>query len=306
METDSDANPTSRKSSERPLRLFLGKQDETVAYVLPQTAPPPASTSKTTRIPPHSPLSADVAQWQRVCQTKADQATQVAAIFAHELAQPLCAVMNYVEACRRMLAPFRDQIPDKAFDCLDKAVDESARSGQVIVHLRSFLESNTDGRERTSINSVIERACAGLAAQILHHRIELKLELDRSLPMVLIDPVLFELVVANLVRNGIEALMISERKELTITSTIDSDRRLTVTISDSGQGFPASISGDLFRPVKSDKPHGMGIGLAFCHAVVDAHGGWIQGQSLSGRPTSFVFSLPSEYTADDQSDYTCR
>ena len=99
-------------------------------------------------------------------------------------------------------------------------------------------------------------------------------------------------MITNLVRNSIEALKESEGRRLTISTEKASGHSIVVTVSDSGPGLCADVAEHLFQPVRSQKPHGMGIGLMVCHAIVTAHGGEIWAESKPGKETAFRFTLP--------------
>ena len=235
-----------------------------------------------------------------------DQDLDVASVFVHELAQPLTAIANYIQACGVTLAPCRGRVPDRAFECIEKALKESARANQVIRRLRTLLDRKELKRTKEDINQVVEQSCAELSRMAFEHAVTLELELDRSLPLLLIDRIQVQLVIANLVRNSIDALRGVPRSRIAVrTSPIAADG-VRVVVSDNGPGLSSRVADRLFRPIASHKPEGMGIGLSICHAIVSAHGGRLSVNSTPGKGTDFHIIFPTGETVDEQIDHPCR
>ena len=232
----------------------------------------------------------------------ADEDLDVASVFAHELAQPLTAIANYVQACRKTLAPCRGQIPDRAFECIEKALTESMRANQVIRKLRTLVDRQALERTKEDINQVVEQICADLSQMAFEHGVTLELDLDRSLPAILIDRIQTQLVIANLVRNGIDALRGAQKKRITVKTSCIPDGVVRVEVSDTGPGLSPRVADRLFRPIISHKPEGMGIGLSICHTIISAHGGRLSVRSTPGKGTDFHIIFPMGEAVDEQKD----
>lgn len=232
--------------------------------------------------------------------SETDRDLDVASVFAHELAQPLTAIANYVQACRKTLAPCRGQIPDRAFECIEKALIESVRANQVIHKLRTLVDRQELERTKEDINQVVEQVCADLSQMASEHGVTLELDLDYSLPAVLIDRIQTQLVIANLVRNGIDALRGAQKKRMTVKTSCVTAKAVRVVVSDTGPGLSPRVADRLFRPIVSHKPEGMGIGLSICHTIISAHGGRLSVHSTPGKGTDFHIIFPTGEAVDEQ------
>src|SRR5262249_7123349 len=141
---------------------------------------------------------------------------QMTAALAHELNQPLTAIMNYVNAARRTITSANAAEPARVADLMDKAAKQTARAGQIIRQLREFVEKRESVRSELDLNQVIEEAIAmGLVGSV-DASIKLRTRLAPNLPKVLIDKIQIQQVVINLVRNSIEAMMAVATRELTV------------------------------------------------------------------------------------------
>jgi two-component system sensor kinase FixL len=212
-------------------------------------------------------------------------------MLAHELMQPLTAVINYVEACRRTLDNCEGQIPERALNCMDKAVQEASRAGQLVHRLRRLVEKGETDKEAVSINDTIKEATAAILEQARGETVSVRLNLAPALPAVLIDRIQIQQVIANLLRNGVEALVDQPERVLTIGSAQPSDGVVEVTVADTGSGLCPQIAARLFQPVVSRKAQGMGLGLSICRTIIDAHGGKIWATRGPTGGTIFHFTL---------------
>lgn len=228
-----------------------------------------------------------------------------ASVFAHELAQPLSAIANYVQACRTTLVSHGGEVPDKALECIEKAIEESARATQVFHRLRSLMDREDLERAAEDINTIVERSSAELSPMALEHGVKLELALDRSLPFLRIDRVQVQLVIANLIRNSIEALQGRQNGSIAIRTKLKADDLVAVIIADNGPGLPPQIAKRAFQPIRSHKPDGMGVGLSICHTIVAAHGGQLSASSRPGKGTDFHILLPTGEAMDEQVDRPC-
>ena len=219
---------------------------------------------------------------------------QMTAAIAHELNQPLTAITNYVKAARRTLDS-RETDPHaivRAQDMIDKAAVQTLRAGGIIRNLRGFVEKRDGNRTPENLSKVIEEALALAFVGAADKNIKLKLNLDSTLPPVLIDKIQIQQVLINLIRNSIEAMLAVQKRELLLATGHGDPGFANVTVRDTGPGLPQHISSRLFEPFQTTKDKGMGIGLTICQSIVDAHGGriWLLRDMPSG--TGFRFRLP--------------
>ncbi len=215
---------------------------------------------------------------------------QLSSSLAHELNQPLTAVMNYAEAARQMLASIPGAVPAKVSEFLDKAAAQAERAGQIMRRLRSFVEKGPAERSAEPLSRIVEEASALATTGAQLDGIAVIFELA-DLPPVDMDKIQVQQVVVNLVRNAVEVLRQAERRALTIGTKAGKGEQ-TVTVADTGPGIPPAIAAQLFQPFVTDKKGGMGIGLSISQSIIKAHGGRIWAEPNPGGGTIFRFTLP--------------
>jgi two-component system sensor kinase FixL len=222
---------------------------------------------------------------------------QMASALAHELNQPLTAVINYAQATRRLLGAGAGA--DKLVPIIDKAVAQAARAGQIIRRLRDFLEKGETERRLENINKVVEEATALALVGVKDIGVRVRLDTGGNLPDAMMDKIQIQQVVLNLVRNAVEAMERSERRELVIQTVLNDDDEVETAVIDSGPGLPPEVVAQLFQPFVSTKHDGMGLGLSICRTIIEAHGGRLTGGSRSEGGTVFRFTLPRADEVDD-------
>ena len=226
---------------------------------------------------------------------------QMASTMAHELNQPLTAVMNYLEAGRQLLAGTAGA-PERVGEVLEKAVAQAQRAGEVIRQLRQFVSKGETEHRIQSLNRLVEESLALALVGAKQRGVRASLELDPALPSVLVDPVQIQQVVLNLVRNAIEAMEAVDRRELVIGTRAILDQEMAeVIVADTGPGIAPELADRLFQPFVTTKPTGMGLGLSICREIVEAHRGRLTAAPGSSGGTVFRVTLPiacREQTAD--------
>lgn len=222
---------------------------------------------------------------------------QLSSSLAHELNQPLTAIMNYAEAAREILEAAGSDVPPSVGDMLVKTVGQAERAGQIIRRLRSFVEKTAAERHPEELNKVVMEASnlATIGARV--DGIRLHFELADNMDPIRIDKIQIQQVVVNLVRNAVEALRDTDRRELTIRTRAASNAQ-EVSVIDTGHGIPPEVSEKLFTPFMTTKKEGMGIGLSISHSIIEAHEGEIWAEANPEGGTIFRFRLP-ESPAED-------
>jgi two-component system sensor kinase FixL len=227
---------------------------------------------------------------------------QMGAALAHELNQPLTAIVNYMQACRRLLGAQVGTVPPRVDEALEKAIAQAARAGEIIRRLRQFVGKGDNERRFEDLNNVIEEATALALVGAKQQGVRVMLELASDLPRIALDKVQIQQVVLNLVRNAVEAMSATEDPLLTIATRQFAKQGVgllaEVRISDSGTGLDPTVLGQLFQPFVTTKEGGMGVGLSICRSIVEAHGGQIWAEPNSQGGTSFTFTVPM--TATDE------
>ncbi len=217
----------------------------------------------------------------------------MATSLAHELNQPLAAIVNYAQGCIHRLRA-GEVHSDEFLTALEHISAEGNRSGEIIRRVREFLREGKPLRARVDINQIV-RAAADLASpEARQKEIALQLKLDEGLPPVLADAVQIEQVVLNLVHNAIEAIDEAQcpRREVTIQTGPDPRNGVEVIVRDTGPGLPVKNSDRLFAPFFSTRTNGMGMGLSISRSIIEAHGDRLQALANMDGGATFRFSLP--------------
>ena len=216
---------------------------------------------------------------------------EMASTLAHEINQPLTAITNYLKGCRRILQRMEGGTARLLEDGVTKAADQALRAGQVIRHLREFVQRGESERRIEPLAKLIEEASALAMVGARERGVHIAYLLDPGAVFTLADRIQIQQVLLNLIRNAIEAMDGEERRELIVETRRVSEEMLEISVRDTGTGLAPEIIDQLFQPFVTTKQHGMGVGLSICRTIVEAHGGKISAVSERGRGTCFTFSL---------------
>jgi signal transduction histidine kinase len=222
-------------------------------------------------------------------------AGEMGAAIAHELNQPLLAVIAYAKASR-LVANEAD--PERLAETLDKLVDEAKRAADVVRRLRELFRVGSAQRVNGDVRVTARRAIDALRSRAAAHRVELVLGERGTPPGVMHDPVQVEVVVANLLHNAIDAMASADRAGTIDVEVAETRDGVTISVVDEGPGVAVDDAERAFEPLQSSKAAGMGMGLTISRAIVEAHGGriWIE---PAGRGV-VRFTLPAEGGANDR------
>ena len=215
---------------------------------------------------------------------------EMAQALAHELNQPLSAITNYMKGSRRLLEGRTDEESALIRDAMDKAAEQSMRAGQIIRRLRDFVARGESERRVESLSKLVEEASALALVGAKEHRVQVRFQFDPSADLVLADKVQIQQVILNLMRNAIEAMENSERRDLTVSSQSQGDL-VIVSVADTGSGISEEVAAHLFQPFITSKAQGMGVGLSISRTIIEAHGGQITAEPNPGGGTIFRFTL---------------
>jgi two-component system sensor kinase FixL len=227
---------------------------------------------------------------------------QMASALAHELNQPLTAVINWTQAARRLLNNQAGDPPPKVLEFMNNAIEQADRAGQIIRRLRDFIELGETERQIEDVNRVIEEATALALVGAKETGVRVTFNFSAGLPQVLIDKVQVQQVVINLVRNAIEAMAAMPRRELVIMTTTPSRSMVEVSVIDTGPGLPPEVAAKLFQPFVTTKQKGMGLGLSISRSIIDNLGGRLRALQNPQGGMIFIFSLPTASGEDDRVD----
>lgn len=226
---------------------------------------------------------------------------EMASALAHELNQPLSAIANYMKGSRRLLEKRTDEESALIRNAMEKAAEQSLRAGQIIRRLRDFVARGESERRVESLKKLIEEASALALVGAKEHGVRVKFQIDPAHDLVLVDKVQIQQVLLNLIRNAIEAMEQSSRRELLIASRPGDGQLVEVSVADTGSGISPEVATQLFQPFITTKRYGMGVGLSISRSIVEAHGGQIAVEPNPDGGTVFRFTMPG-VTHEDLGD----
>lgn len=217
---------------------------------------------------------------------------ELASGIAHELTQPLTALLSQSQAALRLSGPDGD--PVRLAEALDANVREARRAGEILRRMRDYIARRTSEQAPVDINDVVDDAATLARADLARRGITLELDLERPMPRANADPVELEQVLHNLIRNAADSL--EEREGLDkriLIRTFDAGEMVAIRVSDTGKGISKDVMPRLFEPFFSTKSEGMGLGLSLCATLVERASGTIEAEARPGEGASFVISLPA-------------
>lgn len=224
--------------------------------------------------------------------TRAASLGELSASMAHEVRQPLAAIVADGEACMRWL---RHEVPqlDEAIACAKRTVANGTRAGEIVHRIRTLTRRAGPRKTPLAVNSVIADVIAFAQRDLTARRVTLELDLASALPALSFDRVELQQVLINLVTNAVEAMSsIDDRPhELRITSRLDADGAIVVAVRDNGTGFDPANANRIFEAFFSTRPDSMGMGLSICRSIVEAHGGRIWAANNADHGATFECSL---------------
>ena len=217
---------------------------------------------------------------------------EMSTAIAHELSQPLSAIVNFTNAAKRFLQG--QEHPDKVEEILTEIGDEAVRAGEVVQRIREFSRNRSQDRETIDIHDVIQEAVAVASLETNRRQPRIEVEFDRTLPRLSADRVLLAQVVLNLLRNACDALddVESSRRVVRIQTKRCADSHMRISIADNGPGIPDELGDNLFEAFVTGKRHGIGMGLSISRQIVESHGGSLNVATTSSRGTTFHIDLP--------------
>ena len=218
---------------------------------------------------------------------------EMASTLAHELNQPLSAIANYVQGCRRMLDKLDEEYANRMRGALDETAKQALRAGDIIRHLREFVTRGETDKGPEDINHLVEEAGALALVGSRERGIKSIFDFAADSNIVTADRVQIQQVLINLMRNAMEAMRDSPEKQLVVRIRQTSPDWLQVEIEDTGPGISDEVAPQLFQPFVTTKPNGMGIGLSISRRIIESHGGELTVARNAAGGATFTFSLPT-------------
>jgi len=216
----------------------------------------------------------------------------LAAAIAHEINQPLAAVITNGDACLRWLAGTTPNL-DEARQAVGRIIRDGNRASDVIAKIRALLRKTGTEKERLEMNDVIREVVALAQSEVRRNGVALRAQLEGNIPPVLGDRVQLQQVVLNLIMNAIEAMSVvgDRARELIISTQSGEIDQVHVTVQDSGIGLDPQRMERIFDAFYTTKPEGMGMGLAISRSIVENHGGRLWAVPNDGPGATFQFTL---------------
>jgi C4-dicarboxylate-specific signal transduction histidine kinase len=214
---------------------------------------------------------------------------------AHEVNQPLTAVVNYGNACLEWLSANPPNL-EEARLAAETIVKDGTRAAAVLGRIRALFQKQPLSTEWLDMNAVIQELIALLHHEITKRRVELRTDLASNLPRAKADRVQVQQVLLNLIVNAMEATRdVSDRpREIVVRSRRQSDAAIRVSVEDNGCGFAPGVAEKIFDPFFTTKPDGTGLGLSISRSLVESHRGRLWAEALPEGGSVFQFTLPVE------------
>jgi len=232
------------------------------------------------------------AQMELARVTRVTTLGELTASIAHEVNQPLGAVVNAAAACLRWLDRTTPDL-DEARRAVEWITTEANRASEVIRRVRALANKTDIEKVPLDINDVVREVIALVQRELMSHRVSLRTDLAPALPMILGDRVQLQQVIINLVMNGIEAMQsVTNRPRELVIRSLDETQQLLVSVTDRGVGISTEIADRLFNAFFTTKSSGMGMGLSICRSIIEAHGGRMSAANNVGPGARFQFTLP--------------
>ncbi|WP_144373611.1 CHASE domain-containing protein [Vogesella urethralis] len=210
---------------------------------------------------------------------------------AHEINQPLSAIVSYNEACLGLL---EDEEPDRILliSALRSSVKQAQRAGHIVKKLREFVASKQADLVPVDLNQAVLNVVTLIEPELRDHQVQVKTDLAASLPLVFADTIQVEQVILNLCKNAMEAMMDQPGEHRLFLYSELRGSRVRVGVRDNGPGMSEEVLGRIFQPFFSSKAQGMGLGLTISHTIIENMDGVLSASNLPTGGAEFYFELP--------------
>jgi C4-dicarboxylate-specific signal transduction histidine kinase len=220
---------------------------------------------------------------------------ELSGAIAHEINQPLTAILSNAQAALHLLAR---KVPDLAEirEAINDIVHEDNRAGDVIARLRNLLRKGERKSEQVDLNELIKSTIALLNSELIARHVLVETDLASGLPTARGDSVQLQQVLLNLMMNAMDAMSSTPKslRRITISTRAAQARTLVATVRDTGPGIGANGQDQLFKPFYTSKDHGLGLGLAVCSTIVQAHDGELTLANHDDGGAVAMLSLPAQ------------
>jgi PAS domain S-box-containing protein len=228
---------------------------------------------------------------------QANLVSQLLSGIAHELNQPLSAIVSYNQACIRLLES-GDATPGEIASAMRSTASNAMLAGDIVKRLRRISAKGTSQARPTLVKTLVKNVLGLAEHRMRSAEIDIKIFIAAELPAVMVDPVLVTQVLLNLMHNAADAMARSPNQQIRIDAVRTSDNLVRITVSDNGPGIAPDVASRIFEPHFTTKEHGMGIGLTISRSIIEALGGTLICDSTPGEGARFTIELPAEKALD--------
>ena len=216
--------------------------------------------------------------------------TELTTSLAHELSQPLTAILSNAQAAKRMLERGTEDTKG-LHEILSDIVADDQRASDVIRHVRAFIRKDETYRNPVDVNVVVQDVVSFVRSAAIVRNVSVEADLDQGLPPVMVDRVQLQQVLVNLLMNAFDA-MGSARERRTVVTTRKAGTAIYVAVKDSGRGIPAADLARIFDQFYTTKSSGLGMGLSIARSLIEAHGGQLWAENNKDGGATFTFTVP--------------
>ncbi|HEX3561084.1 MAG TPA: PAS domain S-box protein [Pyrinomonadaceae bacterium] len=222
---------------------------------------------------------------------------ELTASIAHEVNQPLGAIVTNGNACQRLLARATPDL-EGALEAVDAMVTDALRAGEVIKRMRAFLRKTVPEKVPVNINEAIRGVASLVASELVRQQVSLRTKLEEDISPVIGDRVQLQQVMLNLSLNAIEAMSSAagQSHELLLSTGQSGADEITVTVRDTGRGLDPQDGERIFDAFFTTKEGGLGLGLSISRTIIEAHGGRLWATANEDQGATFQFTLPAQAT----------
>jgi len=234
----------------------------------------------------------DELQQQHFHLSRISAMNQMGAAIAHELNQPLTAIMNYLEAGMAILDRANFSDANMLQSVMKKSSEQAHRAAQILSRLRQFIETGDVEKSQVDVTETINKALELIRLSFKNKSIDFQINVPEDIPGIWGNSVQIQQVLVNLMRNGCEAMEHSAEKNLVISARRHEGNMVEIKVSDTGLGMSDENFDTLFKPFSSSKDGGLGVGLSISQTIVDNHEGQLWAEHNSPNGTNFYITIP--------------